>query len=308
MRRSISTLASIAILMGMALFAAAPASAQYSNGYRDDGSLVRCESIDGRSRMCPTRGGRVVLERQISDSPCIEGSSWRQDRGGIWVSRGCRADFRVLGYGGGYGNGYGTVIRCESNNGRSNECPTGGGRISLERQVSDAPCIEGRSWGRSRGGVWVSQGCRADFRIQADGDYQGGGDQVVRCESSNNRYNRCAVYGRGRPRLLRQVSSAPCIEGRSWGAERDAVWVSNGCRGDFTSSGRGGWADSGYGSRVFRCESNDQRYQQCAANIRTAVQLIRQLSDAPCVEGRSWGYAKGGIWVSNGCRAEFRSY
>lgn len=206
-----------------------------------------------------------------------------------------------------YDDGYGDIVRCESHDGRPNQCYTGGGRVVLERQISNAPCIEGRTWGDGRDGVWVTQGCRADFRILRGGDWERPGyDRIVRCESHDGRYNRCTVPGRGRPQLLRQVSNAPCIEGISWGAERDSVWVSRGCRGDF-SSGRT-WSDYGYGSRTFRCESIDNRYNECAANVRSGVQLIRQISNAPCIQGRSWGYGRIGIWVSNGCRADFRSY
>ncbi|MBZ0088239.1 MAG: DUF3011 domain-containing protein [Thermomonas sp.] len=211
----------------------------------------------------------------------------------------------------GYGNGYDNVIRCESIDGRSNQCYTGGGRAELLRQVSNSPCIEGRSWGQRNDSIWVAQGCRADFRISGRrgyGDYGGYGG-VVRCESHDGRYNRCAVPGRGRPELVRQISNSPCVEGRTWGADRDSVWVNNGCRGEFANRYTGGgWGNSGYGGREFRCESINGRTQECAANVRAGVQLIRQLSNAPCIQGRSWGYGRIGVWVSQGCRAEFRSY
>lgn len=219
------------------------------------------------------------------------------------------------------GDGYrDEVIRCESIDGRTRECPTGGGRVLLERQISRAPCIEGRSWGYGRGSVWVSQGCRADFRLSDRGGDRYGRDDgygygqgygnIVRCDSNDGRYNRCAFPGRGRAELVRQVSRSACIEGRSWGSERGSVWVSQGCRGEFAVRRGGGWdrPDYGYGGRVFRCESNDGRYVECAANTRAGVQLIRQLSRASCMEGRSWGYGRSGIWVSQGCRAEFRSF
>ena len=228
----------------LATFAAAPAAAQYyGNDYGYGGQVVRCESNDGRTRECATNGGRVVLERQHSRSACIEGRSWGYARNGIWVSDGCRADFRVLGYGdGGYGNpGYGSTIRCESNDGRS---------------------------------------------------------------------SRCTINGRGRVMLSRQLSRAACIEGRTWGSDYGSVWVSQGCRADLTVHRGGGWNDSGhgYGGRVFRCESNDGRTRECTANIRAGVQLVRQLSRSACIQGRTWGYGRNGIWVSDGCRAEFRSY
>ena len=79
-------------------------------------------------------------------------------------------------YGNTYGHGDGGVIRCESSDGRTRECATGGGRVVLERQHSRAACIEGRTWGYGRDGIWVSDGCRADFRVFGDGDRYGGYD------------------------------------------------------------------------------------------------------------------------------------
>lgn len=224
-------------------------------------------------------------------------------------------------YGGGQDNYRGDVIRCESQDGRYRECPGGYGRMVLVRQLSRAACIEGRSWGQGRGGLWVDEGCRADFRTTGygggyDGGHGGGYGQTVRCESNDGRYNRCGVPGRGRVMLMRQLSRSACIEGQSWGAEYGSVWVSQGCRAEFASRSGGGnggwngggWGDSGIGGRSFRCESHDGRYSECPANTRAGVQLVRQLSNAPCIEGRSWGYGRGGIWVAQGCRAEFRSY
>jgi hypothetical protein len=208
------------------------------------------------------------------------------------------------------GNGYGGgVVRCESNDGRTRECPTGGGRVMLQKQLSNAPCIEGRTWGTGRNGVWVSQGCRADFRVAGNGWGGGNGGDIVNCNSNDGRLNRCAINGRGgRVQLVRQMSNAPCIEGRTWGSDRNSIWVSQGCRGQFSVGRGGGWDESGYGGRVFRCESIDGRTRECPANTRAGVQLVRVLSDAPCVQGRTWGYGRNGIWVAQGCRAEFRAY
>lgn len=304
MSRAILAVAATLVMAFAGALSSAPASAQ-NYGY-GDGNVVRCESIDGRTNQCHVGRGRADLVRQVSNSPCIEGRTWGQRDDTVWVAQGCRADFRISGHGG-YGSS-GDVVRCESIDGRSNQCYTGGGRAELIRQVSSSPCIEGRTWGQRNDSVWVTQGCRADFRISRYGGYGDYGD-VVRCESIDGRYNRCALPGRGRPQLLRQISNAPCIEGRTWGSDRDSVWVNDGCRGDFGNrySG-GGWGNSGYGGRVFRCESINGRTQECAANVRAGVQLVRQLSNAPCIQGRSWGYGRIGVWVSQGCRAEFRTY
>ena len=239
------------------------------------------------------------------------------------------------------------VIRCESNDGRVRECPTGGGQVMLERQISRAACIEGRSWGYGRNGIWVSQGCRADFRLtdvhHGNGGYYGSnnygdatygngnyGDpygngngnsysqgQSIRCESNDGRTQRCALNTNPRDvQLMRQLSRSACIEGRSWGRDRGGVWVSDGCRADFSVSasryanGNGdhhGRQHSGYGNLI-RCESHDGRTRECAANTRAGVQLVRQLSSTACMQGRTWGYGRNGIWVSQGCRGDFRSF
>jgi hypothetical protein len=41
-----------------------------------------------------TSGG-VRLVRQRSDADCVYNRTWGYDRRGIWVDRGCRADFEV---------------------------------------------------------------------------------------------------------------------------------------------------------------------------------------------------------------------
>lgn len=210
-----------------------------------------------------------------------------------------------------------SMVRCESNNGRTQRCQILGD-VRLVRQLSDSPCIEGRTWGRERGAVWVTQGCRGDFvgTGYGDGGYPGypgpggGNGQTFRCESKDGRYRQCDSGGRGRIDLVRQLSDAACIEGRTWGRERGGVWVDRGCRAEFQSRrGGGGWNDGGgweggYGQTI-RCESSDNRTQRCGANVRRDVQLTRQLSKSACIEGRSWGWDRSGVWVSSGCRAEF---
>ena len=60
-----------------------------------DTYVVSCAS-NGRREFCEadTDGG-VILRRQISNAECRQGYSWGFDRRGIWVDRGCRADFEV---------------------------------------------------------------------------------------------------------------------------------------------------------------------------------------------------------------------
>lgn len=52
-------------------------------------------------------GGRVRLAHQLSHKPCTEGSTWGYDSQGVWVDKGCRADFIVdEAYGTGWNGGY----------------------------------------------------------------------------------------------------------------------------------------------------------------------------------------------------------
>jgi hypothetical protein len=139
----------------------------------DNGYNIYCASDDGRRNVCPTdtRGG-VQLVRQRSDAPCDFGRSWGYSSRGIWVDRGCRADFQIGGGGGGNGGGWqpggggAQVVSCSSDDMGRHNCPanTRGG-VRLVRQRSDADCIYNRTWGYDRRGIWVDRGCRADFEV-----------------------------------------------------------------------------------------------------------------------------------------------
>jgi Ni/Co efflux regulator RcnB len=69
------------------------------NGYRHDhDSMIRCESIDNRRAYCSTHDAhKVVLVNRLSDASCVKNRSWGYNGRGIWVDRGCRADFQVRG-------------------------------------------------------------------------------------------------------------------------------------------------------------------------------------------------------------------
>lgn len=58
-------------------------------------------------------------------------------------------------------------------------------------------------------------------------------------------------------------------------------------------------------AQTFTCESRNNDRTYCNVNARGNVHLVRQLSQADCVAGRSWGTDSRGVWVSRGCRADF---
>jgi hypothetical protein len=57
---------------------------------------VHCASEGHRYQYCRVNtDNQVTLERQISGARCAQGSSWGFDQYGVWVDRGCEAEFRV---------------------------------------------------------------------------------------------------------------------------------------------------------------------------------------------------------------------
>ncbi|MCC7632532.1 DUF3011 domain-containing protein [Stenotrophomonas rhizophila] len=154
--------------------------------------------------------------------------------------------------------------------------------------------------GSGNGGGWNGGG----------GGWNGGGGShtsVVRCESQKNRNQTCNTGWRS-ARLSRQISGTQCVEGRNWGSRNGTVWVSGGCRAEFVEgrgNSGGGWG-GGNSNYSVTCSSNNNRQQTCAWEARRGRPvLLQQLSGSACMEGRSWGYTNGSLWVSNGCRARF---
>ena len=55
-----------------------------------------------------------------------------------------------------------------------------------------------------------------------------------------------------------------------------------------------------------QCESREYQYQFCPIpQGATRVTLVEQRSRSACIEGRSWGWDRRGVWVSNGCDGVF---
>jgi hypothetical protein len=288
------------------------------------GQTIRCESYGSRANYCnaDTRFG-VALVKQLSDKKCEEGRNWGADTQGIWVNYGCRAEFEVGGRGG--DNQQFKVVRCESIDSREQYCELDGryNRVSMVKQLSKAQCIQGQTWGSDSRGIWVSRGCRATFEVSRTYAEERG--RTLTCESNGSRTQYCDVDTRGGVRLVRQLSSAKCTQGQTWGWDNRGIWTTRGCRAEFeVGAGVGsGYSNPGYGNnagnngygnqadgQVLQCASNDGRYNFCpvSANTIREVRIERQLSKTPCRQNENWGFRNDGVWVNSGCRAEFRVY
>ena len=200
------------------------------------------------------------MQRQRSKSACTEGTTWGSDQNGVWVDRGCRADFLVntpssVGsrdhdrdrdhYGDRYREDWRRPedtmqLTCSSEDGGRHYCESDiQGKATMTRQRSGSPCREGYSWGYDRRGVWVDHGCRADFQLtgRRSAYMAGGGSQAfvgtMKCSSDLGTRQDCPVDTRGGVKLVRQISESSCRLGYSWGYDREGVWVDHGCRGEF---------------------------------------------------------------------------
>lgn len=212
------------------LLAAVLVSACSSSRSSDPQRLVECSSTDGKYRECENVGtSRVTLARQTSDAACVEGQTWGVRDGTIWVDRGCRAEFGVGGPGVIGSTAGGATLVCESSGEKLHRCPaeTAGG-VRLIDQRSSSPCTFGSTWGWDATGVWVSEGCRAEFALGGSAT-----QTSVVCESIDGRRNVCPVDTRFGVTLVRQLSDSECVRNRTWGESREGIWVTEGCRGEF---------------------------------------------------------------------------
>jgi hypothetical protein len=136
-----------------------------------------------------------------------------------------------------------------------------------------------------------------------------GGGEVVECQSNNYNLQRCRVPWRD-ARLVRQISSTPCRRGQNWGVDRQGLWVNGGCAGQFADAARGGgWRPGADWDRRFSisCSSNNYQYTFCAVDLGGGgrARIERQTSNSACIEGRTWGWNRAGIWTNQGCAGVF---
>jgi len=178
------------------------------------------------------------------------------------------------------------MVTCASHRGQTNSCRLPyRGTARLVHQLSDRPCIRGRTWGQNGGSrVWVSRGCRADFAVR--GDRHGGYDQ--------------GGYGQ---------------TGYDHGGYDHGGYDRGGSdRGGYD---HGGVNPPGYDPRVgstefirdrnysVNCQANGSR-TTCAWDTRYGNPYLMNTMSGTCQEGRDWGYTSDGrIWVDADCNARF---
>jgi hypothetical protein len=196
-------------------------------------STLTCESQNGRRTNCgaDTAAG-VQLVKRLSDASCRFGREWGFDQKGIWVDKGCRAEFAVRAR-----KTMARSVTCESKDNARVACPADTlYGIALIRQFNEKPCVLGESWGFDQDGIWVTNGCHGQFILggfRLPPDAVPAAATLVTCESKDGDRTLCEVKtGRG-VGLVRQLSEANCVLNRTWGYDASSIWVSEGCRAEF---------------------------------------------------------------------------
>lgn len=232
----------------------------------------------------------------------------------------------------GSNNGSPQRVRCESTGGRRTFCranTTGG--VRLARQLSKNSCIRGRNWSYTNTGIWVTNGCRAEFLVGrrnvnrnagpvvADDHYVDQSGRLVHCQSTASGRTYC---GEGHRRYTMSNNRDPnCIEGQTWGRDDRGVWVSGDCNADFTRDEYDSYNNDGYNNgvpgntevghthsidnsgRVVHCQSTADGRTYCGD--RDSQYIISGSRDPDCIEGVTYGRDERGTWVTGDCAADF---
>lgn len=186
--------------------------------------------------------------------------------------------------GAGYGYGHSQRVRCESVHSRRTYCRLDvQGTVRLTRQLSHSACVQGRTWAADSRGLWVSNGCRADFAISTRRRYRGNDGYSSNDYNDGSRYDNQNGY--------RNDSRSDSDYGNTYQTGGDRY-------------------DSGYSTdsaRVIRCDSTSDGRTYCRNESNGAVRLSRTFG-GDCREGQTWGSDSRGIWVSGDCDASFNVY
>jgi hypothetical protein len=237
-------------------------------------------------------GDGWFLEMQVRD---MRG---RVSRGSCFVETGS-GEVSLYGFGWGYDDAGDDRMEfsCASMQKKYEECQLPiDGRVRLVKRRSDAPCVEGQTWGQRGDRVWVDRGCRARFEVQRVGPGGGAGGQTIDCRSEDGRYRECQIGPGYFGRLAREYSKGRCREDVTWGTRNGVIWVTDGCKAQFVRQrGNAGGGNGGGGNRYVECQSADGRYREC----------LDQDYSGRCRKDSTWGTRDGVVWVTAGCSGRF---
>lgn len=182
--------------------------------------------------------GRIKMVMELSDGLCFEGISWgAREQGVVWVDRGCRASFTIDKVQDERPKPNVKTANCEAKESGRTVCEgdTKFG-VALVKRLGAGECEIGKNWDFDEKGVWVSDGCHAQF---AFGGFRLPPNAVpatatrIICESSAEGEKKCETNAARGVGLIRQTSTTDCILNRTWGYDDRGIWVRSGCGAEF---------------------------------------------------------------------------
>jgi len=200
-------------------------------------SVFTCSSDDMGYHTCrvgPNDGIRMV--RQRSDSACIAGQTYGMARDGVWVDRGCRADFEVF-QNTGPNNGY--YSREGTWNGRRDHDRDNDGdnhyhhHRDRDRDYNGAYNNSPYDNNGYYNGPYSNQGYVNSGQIQYLGRYHSGKSTCSSQPGQGQTF--CQSGGPFRDaELLKENGANPCVRGRNWNVDpQNGLWIADGCSGEF---------------------------------------------------------------------------
>ncbi len=211
-----------------------------------------------------------------------------------------------------------TNLECRSENFGRAVCSVGAPieQIRLTEKKSNAPCVEGSTFGFSGRSVWVDKGCAAQFEVSYRTDSSGSQYssapevQSLRCTSQKYARAVCTVEGRVRSvSLVRQRSQSRCEQGTSFGYQNNSIWVDKGCDADFEVqfTPRSNYRRASRNrTTTFICKSTNRQLGACYVPGAIAdIRLLNKRSRASCVNNSSFGFQRDVLWVKDGCEGNF---
>eukprot|EP00054_Salpingoeca_dolichothecata_P006699 m.39409 g.39409 ORF g.39409 m.39409 type:complete len:848 (-) comp16627_c0_seq5:102-2645(-) len=202
--------------------------------FRCGGRTVHCYSHNYHRRECSC-GNEVTTRTQTSNTQCLVGERYGvAGHKKMYVDKGCQGHFSC----------FGAHIFCASHDYGKKVCDCSNA-VQLKTRYSNAACTLGDTFGIDRPGwMYVDNGCRGLFI--ADGAW-------VACGSSHGRRAVCSTAA-APVRLIQRFSRSSCTLNRSFGlVDTNKIFVSGGCRGRFSCSGR----------PFFDCASHGYRRSIC---------------------------------------------
>jgi hypothetical protein len=156
----------------------------------------------------------VTLVEQKGPFACNKGNTWDFDKGGVWVSNGCAARF-LLG-------------PPPKNEDTQSEAKASGAE-NLARDLTS-----GAGPARKRADPAQRAPAAGNTTAAIATAVPPAQTSIVVCESKQYKLKKCPVPVTSHVQLRKKLGNAECRFNATWGYDYGEIWVTNGCRAEFS--------------------------------------------------------------------------